>query len=87
MTCVWCRAVWVSASTSGASGQAGTSREGYLNLSGVTGVSPVRDTSSCAYSPCCEDSWLCYVRPKSGCIGSSCCYLLQALLVSIAGAL
>ncbi len=50
LTCVWCRAPWTQAGATGAARAAGgsaTTSEGYLNLSGVAGVSPVRDTSSC----------------------------------------
>ncbi|KAI0934905.1 hypothetical protein AcV5_006599 [Taiwanofungus camphoratus] len=52
LTCVFCRAKWVVAPASG-SATAGPSRsvEGYLNLGGVAGVSPVRDTSSYYHGP------------------------------------
>ncbi|KDQ28578.1 hypothetical protein PLEOSDRAFT_1102621 [Pleurotus ostreatus PC15] len=58
ITCVYCRTKWAfpaaAGSTSAAPG-AGNARarvsEGYLNLSGVAGLSPVRDTSSCESSP------------------------------------
>ncbi|KAG6810111.1 hypothetical protein H0H92_013253 [Tricholoma furcatifolium] len=47
LTCVYCRASWASASASAASGAgAHISRDGYLNLASVSGLSPVRDTSS-----------------------------------------
>lgn len=60
ITCVYCRTKWVfpaaAASTSAAGNAAGNARarvsEGYLNLSGVAGLSPVRDTSSCESSSC-----------------------------------
>ncbi|KAG5644408.1 hypothetical protein DXG03_008575 [Asterophora parasitica] len=44
-TCVWCRARWTTGSAAGSS-KGVRSAEGYLNLSGVSGLSPVRDTSS-----------------------------------------
>ncbi|KAI5124074.1 hypothetical protein M0805_003901 [Coniferiporia weirii] len=47
LTCVFCRAAWVMADVvPGGSARAGSSREGYLNLGGVAGLSPIRDTSS-----------------------------------------
>ena len=52
VTCVWCRAPWAQAGTPArarAAGGSATTSEGYLNLSGVAGVSPVRDTSSCEF--------------------------------------
>jgi hypothetical protein len=49
LTCVWCRARWIVARPSG--GADGVKRSmgayGYINLSNVAGVSPVRDTSTC----------------------------------------
>jgi len=50
-TCVWCRAKWVvGTNTAGGSGgnaaQGVAAMKGYINLAGVAGVSPVRDTSS-----------------------------------------
>lgn len=48
LTCVWCRARWISpAAAAGTKNGAQRTNEGYLNLAGVSGVSPVRDTSSC----------------------------------------
>ena len=51
--CVFCRAPWKS-QTAGPSTPARNARtpgvgtsEGYVNLAGIAGVSPVRDTSSC----------------------------------------
>ncbi|KAG5652310.1 hypothetical protein H0H81_005460 [Sphagnurus paluster] len=43
LTCVWCRARWVYAPIGGANTTAGGARiaEGYLNLSGVSGLSPI----------------------------------------------
>ncbi|TDL13662.1 hypothetical protein BD410DRAFT_872596 [Rickenella mellea] len=54
-TCVFCRAKWVAPGASGASGSANTS-EGYVNLGGVAGVSPVRDTSTCK-----RRTFLCFI--------------------------
>ncbi|KLO14892.1 hypothetical protein SCHPADRAFT_825594 [Schizopora paradoxa] len=54
VTCVWCRAPWAQAGTptrARAAGGNATTSEGYLNLSGVAGVSPVRDTSSYYQGP------------------------------------
>jgi hypothetical protein len=49
LTCVWCRARWIVSQPRG--GADGVKRSmgayGYINLSGVAGVSPVRDTSTC----------------------------------------
>lgn len=48
VTCVFCRAPWAAPGPStnpGASIQ--RSREGYINLSAVAGLSPIRDTSTC----------------------------------------
>ena len=44
LTCVWCRARWVVDRPDGGGIK---KNKGYLNLSGVAGVSPVRDTSTC----------------------------------------
>jgi hypothetical protein len=52
VTCVYCRARWVFAGPSGSgsgSGAAKRTAEGYLNLGEVAGLSPMRDTSTCAY--------------------------------------
>ncbi|KAI0033393.1 hypothetical protein K488DRAFT_47803 [Vararia minispora EC-137] len=47
LTCVYCRAPWVRPTAARrVDGGIGTSREGYLNLGRVAGLSPVRDTSS-----------------------------------------
>ncbi|KAF8070819.1 hypothetical protein FPV67DRAFT_1488842 [Lyophyllum atratum] len=53
LTCVWCRARWVSAAAPGADAGAAARRtsDGYLNLSGVSGLSPVRDTSTYYHGP------------------------------------
>jgi len=54
VTCVWCRAKWVyqqTAAAGGSSPAAARSSEGYINLSGVAGVSPVRDTSTYYHGP------------------------------------
>ncbi|KAG6867275.1 hypothetical protein C0993_005057 [Termitomyces sp. T159_Od127] len=45
LSCVFCRAQWVT-STTGSTGAGQMSREGYINLAGVSGISPVRDTST-----------------------------------------
>jgi hypothetical protein len=48
LTCVWCRAKWVTPGPSGgSSGQCRTTEDGYINLAGVAGISPIRDTSTC----------------------------------------
>ena len=48
LTCVWCRAEWaVAQNAASGSTDAVFGNEGYLNLGAATGVSPVRDTSSC----------------------------------------
>ncbi|OBZ69139.1 hypothetical protein A0H81_10892 [Grifola frondosa] len=44
VTCVFCRAKWVMPATAG--GSSSRMAEGYLNLAGIAGVSPVRDTST-----------------------------------------
>ncbi|PPQ64818.1 hypothetical protein CVT26_002650 [Gymnopilus dilepis] len=64
LTCVWCRAAWVDPSSlhsaaaglaPGVNGVPGAVQSyrtnGYLNLAGVAGVSPVRDTSSYYHGP------------------------------------
>ncbi|KAF5378349.1 hypothetical protein D9615_008763 [Tricholomella constricta] len=53
LTCVWCRAQWASAGAEGASAGVGArrTREGYINLSGVSGISPIRDTSTYYHGP------------------------------------
>ncbi len=45
LTCVFCRAKWVIAGA--AAGTSADGAEGYINLGGVAGMSPVRDTSTC----------------------------------------
>jgi hypothetical protein len=56
LTCVWCRAQWVTTSVSSFSSGSASGRlvgdEGYINVANVpgSGVSPVRDTSTCEYS-------------------------------------
>ncbi|TFK46618.1 hypothetical protein OE88DRAFT_1667229 [Heliocybe sulcata] len=47
--CVFCRAEWVVPGPAGA--KAGRSAEGYVNLAGVAGLSPQRDTSSYYHGP------------------------------------
>ena len=51
LTCVWCRARWIVARSTGSGGAGSVKRSmgayGYINLSDVAGVSPVRDTSTC----------------------------------------
>jgi len=44
LTCVWCRAEWITESSNGETDR--LNEEGYLNLSSVAGISPVRDTST-----------------------------------------
>ncbi|KIM36473.1 hypothetical protein M413DRAFT_31701 [Hebeloma cylindrosporum] len=51
LTCVWCRATWVAPRPAGAAGGAKRVAGGYLNLAGVAGVSPVRDTSTYYHGP------------------------------------
>ncbi|KAF8163789.1 hypothetical protein B0H34DRAFT_650575 [Crassisporium funariophilum] len=52
LTCVWCRAQWVMAAPAGgAVGGVKRSMGGYINLSGVANVSPVRDTSTYYHGP------------------------------------
>ncbi|KAF8236732.1 hypothetical protein L208DRAFT_1390229 [Tricholoma matsutake] len=46
LTCVWCRARWVLPASAGASGSGTKRSEGYINLADVSGISPVRDTST-----------------------------------------
>lgn len=52
VTWIYCRAEWTVAVPAGGSRGAGAvqTSEGYLNLSTVAGLSPVRDTSSCSTS-------------------------------------
>ncbi|KII88331.1 hypothetical protein PLICRDRAFT_140436, partial [Plicaturopsis crispa FD-325 SS-3] len=49
-TCVWCRAKWVMPAPAGGSG-AGRAAQGYINLAGVAGLSPQRDTSTYYHGP------------------------------------
>jgi len=54
LTCVWCRARWIVAQPAGGtSGSVKRSmgRYGYINLSDVADVSPVRDTSTYYHGP------------------------------------
>ncbi|KAJ6471811.1 hypothetical protein C8R47DRAFT_1147143 [Mycena vitilis] len=54
LTCIYCRAVWPTAApAAGGSRGAGarTSSGGYLNMSGVAGLSPQRDTSTYYHGP------------------------------------
>ncbi|THH17412.1 hypothetical protein EW146_g3413 [Bondarzewia mesenterica] len=53
VTCVWCRAKWMTAAPAGSSARRGGVRtsEGYLNLGRTAGLSPVRDTSSYYHGP------------------------------------
>jgi len=49
LTCVWCRAKWVLVGAGAGTPVAKRTMGGYgyLNLAGASGVSPVRDTSTC----------------------------------------
>ena len=48
VTCVWCRSPWIVPGPKGSgSGLVRTNSRGYINLSGVAGLSPVRDASTC----------------------------------------
>ncbi|KAJ3997344.1 hypothetical protein F5050DRAFT_1569589 [Lentinula boryana] len=47
LTCVYCRSGWIG-------GVGGSSEEGFLNLARFSGVSTVRDTSTCLSFPCCS---------------------------------
>ncbi|KAA1468285.1 hypothetical protein DENSPDRAFT_833540 [Dentipellis sp. KUC8613] len=52
LTCVFCRAKWaVPAPARAGPAVAGRSSGGYLNLSSIAGISPVRDTSSYYHGP------------------------------------
>ncbi|KAJ7734431.1 hypothetical protein B0H16DRAFT_1426322 [Mycena metata] len=55
LTCIYCRAEWPDAAASGKAGGSGagarTTGSGYLNISGVAGVSPQRDTTSYYHGP------------------------------------
>ncbi|KAF7335749.1 hypothetical protein MVEN_02230600 [Mycena venus] len=56
LTCIYCRAEWPNAAAAGgrASGSgsgARTTSAGYINISGVAGVSPQRDTSTYYHGP------------------------------------
>ncbi|KAI0673012.1 hypothetical protein C8Q78DRAFT_969499 [Trametes maxima] len=51
VTCVFCRAQWAGPGATRAGKAASRSVEGYLNLAGAAGVSPVRDTSSYYHGP------------------------------------
>ncbi|KAF9012885.1 hypothetical protein BDZ89DRAFT_963413 [Hymenopellis radicata] len=52
LTCVWCRADWVSVGgAAGAGAEARVGAGGYLNLSQAAGLSPQRDTSSYYMGP------------------------------------
>lgn len=46
LSCVFCRAPWITPNN-GSAGAGKISREGYINLAGVSGISPIRDTSTC----------------------------------------
>ncbi|KAI0819496.1 hypothetical protein BC628DRAFT_1016088 [Trametes gibbosa] len=46
VTCVFCRAEWTAPTAAGKGKGKGVTREGYVNLADVAGVSPARDTSS-----------------------------------------
>ncbi|EGN95907.1 hypothetical protein SERLA73DRAFT_187179 [Serpula lacrymans var. lacrymans S7.3] len=46
LTCVFCRASWTQPSISGTSDANGSRPGGYINLGGVAGLSPERDTST-----------------------------------------
>ncbi|KAJ3927023.1 MAG: hypothetical protein NXY57DRAFT_904633 [Lentinula lateritia] len=47
LTCVYCRSDWLASSARGLGGSAARSEEGFVNLANVSGVSTVRDTSTC----------------------------------------
>ncbi|KAF8801681.1 hypothetical protein BYT27DRAFT_7235662 [Phlegmacium glaucopus] len=53
LTCVWCRAKWIVAAAGAGTGTIKRSMGayGYLNLSGVADISPVRDTSTYYHGP------------------------------------
>ncbi|KAF8206911.1 hypothetical protein K438DRAFT_1668215 [Mycena galopus ATCC 62051] len=51
LTCIYCRAVWPTGPAAGGSGGAHKTAGGYINVSGVAGVSPQRDTSSYYHGP------------------------------------
>ncbi|KAJ7452852.1 hypothetical protein FB451DRAFT_676023 [Mycena latifolia] len=52
LTCIYCRAEWPSSTAAGGSGSgARTTSGGYLNISGVAGVSPQRDTTTYYHGP------------------------------------
>ncbi len=51
LTCVYCRARSALPGPSSSRCAGVNMSEGYVNLSGVAGLSPVRDTSSCEYAP------------------------------------
>ncbi|KAJ7732333.1 hypothetical protein DFH07DRAFT_906092 [Mycena maculata] len=55
LTCIYCRAEWPTASGSSAGGSgaggARTTAGGYLNMAGVAGLSPQRDTTSYYHGP------------------------------------
>lgn len=51
---MWCRARWVLPASAGAGASGSRTSEGYINLAGVSGLSPVRDTSTCTFSPLSE---------------------------------
>lgn len=52
LTCIYCRAPWAAPGAAGGARGAGAvvrTAEGYINLAGVAGVSPQRDTSTCEF--------------------------------------
>ncbi|KAJ7494832.1 hypothetical protein B0H11DRAFT_2003546 [Mycena galericulata] len=51
LTCIYCRAIWPSAPTGASGSGARTTAGGYLNISGLAGVSPVRDTTTYYHGP------------------------------------
>ncbi|KAJ6523832.1 hypothetical protein B0H19DRAFT_1200947 [Mycena capillaripes] len=53
LTCIYCRAVWPTAAVAGVSRGSGahTTAEGYINVAGVAGLSPQRDTSTYYHGP------------------------------------
>ncbi|KAJ6611934.1 hypothetical protein B0H10DRAFT_1808509 [Mycena sp. CBHHK59/15] len=51
LTCIYCRAEWPTAATPTSGSGARTTVGGYLNISGVAGVSPQRDTTTYYHGP------------------------------------
>ena len=49
LSCVFCRAQWVTPLSGSVGAQ--SSGQGYINLANVSGISPIRDTSTCTLPP------------------------------------